>query len=131
MNMSLIAKLKANILKGFCGDFLFVSQDQILYTYSFCLMQALVGVISNNFRFVAISQKMNGALLVTIILEKENDEDMEEVEDLKTEFEALFPRRIDYDFDVKISSDPIKWTDRSAIVVFARREAEGGIFDYN
>jgi hypothetical protein len=43
----------------------------------------------------------------------------------------LFPRRIDYDFDVKISSDPIKWTDRSAIVVFARREAEGGIFDYN
>lgn len=119
-----------SIIARFKNCFLQYSNGKSLYIYALCLMQALVGVISSNFRFVAISQRNDKSLLVSIVLEKESDEDMEEIEDLKTEFEALFPRQVNYDFDVKISSDPIKWTDRSAIVVFARREERGSLFDH-
>lgn len=99
-----------------------MTQEPIpLYTYALCLMQALVGVVSSNFRLVAITRK-DETLQVSIILEQQNDEDIEEIEDLKTEFEALFPRQIDYEFDVRITADPIQWPDESTIVVFARRE---------
>ncbi|WNJ95648.1 hypothetical protein RND59_00560 [Vibrio ruber] len=88
---------------------------------SLILMQALLGVISANFRMVYISQN-NGCVTVTIVLESENDDDLEEIEDLKSEFEALQESSIDYDFIVKVTDKELFWPDGNTIVVFRRRE---------
>ncbi|MDW6092468.1 hypothetical protein SBX64_07915 [Vibrio rhizosphaerae] len=88
---------------------------------SLILMQALLGVISANFRMVYIS-KNNGCVTVTIVLESENDDDFEEIEDLKSEFEALQDSPIDYDFMVKVTDKELFWPDGNTIVVFRRRE---------
>ena len=71
------------------------------------LMQALLGVISPNFRFVWIV--VESSITVNIILEKNCSEDLEEIEDLKSEFEALQIENIDYEFEVSISEDDIDW----------------------
>lgn len=94
-------------------DFL---QKQILI-----LNQALLGVISPNFRMVSISYS-SGSAIVTVILEFENDDDMEEIEDLKSEFEALQEAAIDYKFVVKMTNKELSWPDNNTRVVFRRRE---------
>ena len=49
--------------------------------------------------------------------------DFEEIEDLKSEFEALQDGTIDYQFEVLISDKDIAWPNRvSSVVVFKRRE---------
>ena len=45
-------------------------------------MQALLGVISSNFRMVSFSRKIN-TLTIRIALEQENEEDSAEIEDFK------------------------------------------------
>ncbi len=63
-------------------------------------------------------------ITVRIVLAAPSDEDMEEIEDLKTEFEALYPGPVDYDFEVTVSDDPIilEPPSVSTIAVFKRRE---------
>ncbi|TQF67863.1 hypothetical protein [Pseudoalteromonas luteoviolacea] len=85
------------------------------------LMQALLGVISANFRMIYLHQD-SGNIIVTIILESEDEDDFEEIEDLKSEFEALQESPIDYDFVVKVTDADISWPDDNSIVVFKRRE---------
>lgn len=88
-----------------------------------CLTQALLGVISSNFRFVSIS-RYGREILINILLWEPVDEDLEEIEDLKTEFEALMPGPVDFKVEVTISSERIilKPPSASTIVVFKRRE---------
>ncbi|GEM_PF-6754368 len=86
----------------------------------FRLMQALLGVISPNFRMVYISNTQK--VCITVILEKESAEDREEIQDMATEFEALQPKSIDYDIVIKVDSRDINWPDDESIVVYKRRE---------
>ena len=93
----------------------------VLQRQALILTQALLGVISPNFRMVSLAIESEISK-VTIILEKDFEDDREEIEDLKTEFEALQPICTDYDFKVKITNETLDWPDSSSIVVYRRRE---------
>jgi hypothetical protein len=92
-----------------------------LQQYALCLMQALLGVVSSNFRFVSITMRSQ-TILVKVVLENRCEDDLEEIDDCKTEFEALLPGPIEYEVEVDISTEAIQWPDQSTIVVFRRRE---------
>ena len=88
---------------------------------SLILIQALLGAISANFRMIHLSHKKH-KVFVTIVLESENEDDFEEIEDLKSEFEALQESPIDYDFVVKVTDANLSWPEDNEVVVFKRRE---------
>ena len=92
-----------------------------LRQYALCLVQALCGVISDNFRFVSITKRAS-EISIRIILQEPSDDDLDEIEDLKTEFEALLPGPTDYEITVDVSQMPIEWPSVDTIVVFKRRE---------
>ena len=92
-----------------------------LQHFALCLIQALLGVVSDNFRFVSITAKSQ-TIFVQIVLARHCDEDFEEIEDFKTEFEALLPGPTDYEVEVVVSQEPISWPNESTIVVFKKRE---------
>ncbi|MFN7206467.1 MAG: hypothetical protein ACK5VG_02440 [Burkholderiales bacterium] len=86
------------------------------------LMQALWGAISPNFRMVAISLEKSPWKLL-FVLEKEDAIDSEEIEEIETQFGALFDSgAIEYNAEVVITADPISWPDAPWTVVFRRRE---------
>ena len=87
------------------------------------LVQALLGAISSNFRMISI-RELGSKVVVTIILETENDDDLEEIDDLQTEFEALQEAPVDYEFVTQINNEELEWPDHNTIVVFRRRENE-------
>jgi hypothetical protein len=88
-----------------------------------CLTQALLGVISQNFRLVSVTRE-GKRITVRILLAIKCGEDIEEIDDLKTEFEAYFPGPIEIDVEVHVSKEPIILDppNESTIVVFRRRE---------
>ncbi|MBA7474163.1 hypothetical protein ES707_09511 [subsurface metagenome] len=91
--------------------------------YELYLVHALLGVISSNFRLVSLVVDEYQTIVIRIILEHESEDDLEEIEDFKTEFEALLPGPTPYEVNVEISNEPIPWQDPSKIVcVFRRRE---------
>jgi hypothetical protein len=92
-----------------------------LQQYALCVVQALLGVVSSNFRFVSIAV-VSQQILIRIVLQRPSEEDMEEIEDFKTEFEALFPGPTDYEVLVDVSDQPLPWPEENSIVVFKRRE---------
>lgn len=92
-----------------------------LQQYALCVVQSLLGVVSRNFRLVSVAVEAQ-RISIRIVLEQEDDDDLEEIEDLKTEFEALQSGPIDYDVIVEVSDQPLAWPDESSIVVFKRRE---------
>ncbi len=86
-------------------------------------MQSLLGVISSNFRMVWVTS-VEDLVVVSFVLERESNEDYEEIEDLKTEFESLQVAQIKYEFKIQISNGEISWSDSSrSIVVYRRRES--------
>ncbi|MBR9801286.1 hypothetical protein GYB59_06125 [bacterium] len=89
-----------------------------------CLTQALLGVISQNFRMVSVTRQ-GTSLTIQILLAIHCDEDIQEIEDLKTEFEALLPGPVDFNVEVVSSQQPIilEPPSVSTIVVFRRRES--------
>ncbi|MBW3541197.1 MAG: hypothetical protein KY476_13090 [Planctomycetes bacterium] len=95
-----------------------------LQRYALCLMQALLGVISNNFRSVSITRRQAQRIVVRIVLSTHCDEDVEEIDDLKTELEALLPEAVDFSLEVGVSQEPIilEPPSESTMVVFKRRE---------
>jgi len=86
-------------------------------------MQSLLGVVSSNFRLVSISHA-DGVIRIKIILARHHEEDIEEIDELKTEFEALLPGSTDYEVEVVVSEEPIslKRPTASTIIVYMRRE---------
>jgi hypothetical protein len=71
------------------------------------LMQALLGVISPNFR--SVSFECNGEnVQIYVILEHEDTEDREEIFDLVSEFEALKQKNIPVKVETIISDVPWK-----------------------
>ena len=94
-----------------------------LQRFALCLTQALLGVVSSNFRSVSITRQAQW-IIVRIVLATHCREDVEEIDDLKTEFEALLPGPVDFDVEVVVSKEPITLEppSESTIVVFKRRE---------
>jgi hypothetical protein len=93
-----------------------------LQYYALNLMQALLGAISSNFRLVSITlQKQR--VVIQIILATRSSEDLEEIEDLKAEFEAIVGP-VDFAVEVSISAEPIflPTPDGQSMCVFRRRE---------
>lgn len=88
-----------------------------------CLVQALLGAVSSNFRLVSISQRANG-IVVQIVLATHSDEDIEEIDDLITEYEALQSCPEPFEFEWTVSEEPITLEppNASTIVVVRRRE---------
>lgn len=94
-----------------------------LQRYALCLMQTLLGVVSNNFRSVSITRR-GEKIIIQIFLSMHSSEDVEEIDDLKTEFEALLAGPVDLDIEVIVSQEPIilEPPNESTMVVFKRRE---------
>jgi hypothetical protein len=86
-------------------------------------MHVLLGVVSDNFRLVSITRS-NQTIHVQIILARHCQEDVEEIEDLKTEFEALMPGPTDFNVEIVVSQEPINLDPptESTIAVYKRRE---------
>lgn len=85
------------------------------------LVQALIGVISPNFRMVWVG--IEDIVKINIILEAENEEDFDEIEDLRSEFEALQEKSIEYEIKTSINRGELVYPDISkSVIVFKRRE---------
>ena len=89
--------------------------------FALWVMQALLGVVSRNFRFVSV-ETASDRVRIRIVLEHHDEGDYEEIEDFKTEFEALLPGPIAFDVEVVESDADIEWPDPNTTVVFKRRE---------
>jgi len=85
------------------------------------LVQAMLGSISENFRFVFIDSS-DSFVRIKFILDKKNEEDVEEIEDIVFEFEALQDKSIDVDYEVIFDSRPLSEIGFSGRMVYSRRE---------
>lgn len=88
-------------------------------------MQALLGVVSSNFRLVEITC-LDQRIVVKVVLAAQCDEDLEEIDDLVSEFEALLDRNREVVVEVVFSEGPIVLgpPSPSRLTVFRRREQE-------
>lgn len=89
---------------------------------SWALVQALLGAVSENFRRVLLALDEDQWVL-EFILERESAEDVEEIEDVATEFEALFDGPVNFRVEIQVNAEPIAWPKPPARVVFRRRES--------
>ena len=90
--------------------------------YVLDLVQALVGAITPNMREVGI--RSSDPLILYFLLERESDEDREEIDDIVFEFRALQDNPlIDLTVDVIVSNKPllIAMAQRPNRVVFSRK----------
>jgi len=90
------------------------------------VVQALVGAVSPNFRRVAITFD-EAMLRLLFVLERESEEDREEIEDVMGEFDALLLSlnefRFEFNVDITISAGSLPVMDAlSSRIVFGRRE---------
>ena len=91
-------------------------QKQILI-----LVQALLGVITPNYRMVKLRVK-GVKIYIVVTLEFDDDDDLEEIEDLGTEFEILQESKIKYEINTEIRSDVLQWPDDNWRVIYRRKE---------
>ena len=83
------------------------------------LMQALVGIISDNFRMVTL-KIAESVCEINVVLSKHDDEDEEEIVDLADELSILSNLRCHSKFVV--SDDPIDLPSPPIRVIFRRKE---------
>lgn len=79
-------------------------------------------MISPNFRRVSIEIGQQEELKIIVILEHYDEQDLDEIEDLCAEFEALYETSIDVETDVNITDELLPPLDPAAHTVFMRRE---------
>ncbi|MFT4173664.1 MAG: hypothetical protein QM639_13960 [Rhodocyclaceae bacterium] len=86
------------------------------------LMQALWGVISPNFRMVALSVE-RPVWQLHFVLEKEDPVDREEIEDSVAEFDSLLDSGgCKFEVKIEVIAIDLLWPDQSFFVVYRRRE---------
>ena len=85
------------------------------------LVQALYGVISPNFRMVAVDHDPDGWRFI-FVLEHEDETDREEIDDVLGEFHALQTHPVACKNDVRVTADPLEWPRPPIRVVYRRRE---------
>ncbi|MEH0018420.1 MAG: hypothetical protein V6Z89_02145 [Desulfobacter sp.] len=95
--------------------------SSLLQQHAMILVQALLGVITPNFRMVSVSE-ISKKIVITIVLEEDSKSDRDEIDDLVSEFEVLQPKPINFDIEVEISTNELLWPNESTIVVYRRKE---------
>lgn len=98
-----------------------LNPHDILKIYALDLVQALLGAISPNFRKVQLSL-IQDEILITFYLESEISEDLEEIDDIISEFEALQSYPVKVGKQVEIGKQPIAWDNLNQWPVYLRRE---------
>ena len=83
--------------------------------------QALLGVISQNFRMVWLDYG-DESWLMHFVLESDDKIDREEIDEAVTQFEALQDRAIACKADVVVDPGSLDWPSPPARVIFCRRE---------
>lgn len=94
-----------------------------LQIQALCLVNALLGVVSKNFRLITLIREPE-ILVIRVVLEEHDDEDMEEINDLHVEVEAAWGGNLNMRTDVLITNKVI-YLDvpcEKKIHVFKRRE---------
>jgi hypothetical protein len=89
---------------------------------SVAVMQAMLGMLSQNFRRVTLSHD-GSQWLVDFVLEREDAEDREEIEDFETEWDALQSGPVRREVRTIVESGPLSlsvWPTRG---LYQRREA--------
>jgi hypothetical protein len=85
-----------------------------------CLVQALLGAVSANFRAVSIC--FHDSIVIYFLLCEENVVDREEIEDIEFEFLAQQSQSINVSTEIEISNKPIDEIRLPGRLVFLRRE---------
>jgi ribosome maturation factor RimP len=85
------------------------------------LVQAMLGAISSNFRMVSIRNE-NGVWILRFYLEREDTDDIEEMDDIEFEFSALQDDDLEVRKEVIITDKDIDWPEHPTVVVYKRRE---------
>ncbi len=90
--------------------------------YEVMLTQALLGVISPNFRMVSIDFGLS-VWKVTFTIEQDNQTDREEIKEFESEFYALLPNgQLRFTVEIVVTTAPITWPEPHVRVVYHRRE---------
>ena len=84
------------------------------------LMQSLFGAVSPNFR--AVSIVVEDEIILHFLLEKDIEEDREEIEDIEFEFSALQDRLVTVNIEIVVSDKPLTENQLPGRGVFLRRE---------
>jgi hypothetical protein len=92
-----------------------------LQCYTLNLIQASIGAISDNFRAISISTNIDKPL-IKFHLMVHNSEDLEEIEEILVEFEALQTRPIEVLKEIIFGNELINIDQSKEIVIFRRRE---------
>lgn len=85
------------------------------------IIQSHLGASSPNFRAVSIT--VENEITLHFLLEKDNEEDREEIEDVEFEFLALQDRVVTVTTEVVVSNKPLTENQLPGRKVFLRRES--------
>jgi hypothetical protein len=96
--------------------------DQDWNFQSLAVVQAMLGMLSPNFRRVTLDHD-GGKWLITFVLERIDADDQEEIEDFGSEWDALQSAPEPRDVQTVVTSEALSWPSPSTRVLFLRREA--------
>jgi len=85
-------------------------------------MQSLFGAISPNFRAVSII--VEEEIILHFLLEKDNEEDRKDIEDIEFEFLAMQDQLVTVMTEIVVSSKPLTENQLPGRGVFLRRERQ-------
>ncbi len=85
------------------------------------IMQSLLGAISPNFRMIELGE-FEGKWIIKFILEKESDEDRDEIKNIIDQFEALQSCVVEYQTEIIIENGAIAWPPAPSRVIYKRKE---------
>ncbi len=86
------------------------------------LVQAMIGAITPNLRRATLELASSGAIWLRFVLERDDQTDREELNDIAFEFEALQARRIELHVEIIIDARPIEELNLPGRTVFGRKE---------
>jgi hypothetical protein len=92
-----------------------------LRTYALNLVQASIGAVSNNFRAILISI-VGEKPLIEFYLAADDTDDLEEIDEILCEFEALQVQKTEVSKKIYFGSEMIVIDQSKEIVTFRRRE---------
>lgn len=86
------------------------------------LLRAMLGCVSWNFRAIWMDEPRKDLVILRFLLEKDEDEDREEIEDLVFEFESMQENVLDLEVEseIYVSSDPLPKFKDFGYLVYAR-----------
>jgi hypothetical protein len=87
------------------------------------VVQALCGSISPNFRMVSLAHE-HGEWIVSVVLERDDESDREEIDEVASAFDALQSTDVPRRFEVFVDGRPLPWPKPPVRVVFRRREVD-------